>query len=421
LQILEPKILELKILEPKSMKTADWIVVGGGLAGTALGYELAKAGFSVMLLEQDAAPQNATRYSYGGIAYWSATTELMRQVCQEGIDRHRQLSAELEAETQFRELDLLLTIAPDADPTAIAASYAQCMVPPQLISAEAACEMEPLLDRGAIAAALKGRHGHVNPEATAAAYRQAMVRLGGTSQIAQVTGFAKTGDRVTGVHTNQGIVSAANVIVSAGGFSRSLLKTAGIAVPCYFTQAELIETPPLEVRLQTLVMPAQLKRFALEATAGHPEKATLWDKLGHEIAPPVLDAGVVQFIDGRLRMGQISRVMTDPQAMQSTSSIGGIVDGQQSESEMRFEVGRILPKLAQVPGQWHQCLVAFSGDGLPLVGAIPELEGISIFSGFSNPFAILPSLAQRFAQSLTGQPDAIVAQLSPSRFSVPAA
>lgn len=407
------------------MKTADWIVVGGGLAGAALGYELAKVGFSVMLLEQDATLQNATRYSYGGISYWSATTELMRQICQEGIDRHRQLSAELETETQFRELDLLLTIAPDADPTATAASYANCMVPPRLISAEAACEMEPLLNRGAIAAALQGRHGHVNPEWTAAAYRQAMVRLGGTSQIAQVTGFIKTGDRVTGVHTAQGSYAAANVVVSAGGFSRSLLQTVGVSVPCYFTQAELIETPPLEARLQTLVMAAQIKRFALEATAGHPQKAPLWDEPGHEIAPPILDAGVVQFIDGRLRIGQISRVMTAPQAipqaMQSASRNGGITDGKQSESEMRFEVGRILPKLEQVPGQWHQCLVAFSGDGLPLVGALPQIEGISIFSGFSNPFAILPPLAQRFAKSLTGQPDAIIAQLSPSRFSVPAA
>ncbi|MHC5825252.1 MAG: FAD-dependent oxidoreductase, partial [Nostoc sp.] len=65
------------------MKTYDWIVVGGGITGATLAYELAKTGFSVLLLEQYSRPQNATRYSYGGLAYWSATTKLTRQLCED--------------------------------------------------------------------------------------------------------------------------------------------------------------------------------------------------------------------------------------------------------------------------------------------------------------------------------------------------
>lgn len=388
----------------------DWIVVGGGLAGAALGYELARVGFSVVLLEQSVFPQNATRYSYGGISYWSATTQLMRQICQEGIELHRSLSAELEADTQFRELDLLLTIAPDADPEAIATTYQECLIPPTLISADTAVEIEPLLNPAAIGAALQGQHGHVDPESMVQAYLQAVVRLGGIVETAEVTGFVKTGDRITGVTTAQDSYSAAHVVVCAGGLSRALLQTAGIKVPCYFTQAEVIETPPLEVRLQTIVMPAELKRFGLEAIASQAEYDVLWDIPGHEIAPPILDAGVIQLMDGRLRMGQISRVLTNAHAE---------VDAAQSEQEIRAEVGHLLPKLQQVPGQWGSCLVAFSGDRLPLVGAVPQIEGIYIFSGFSNPFAILPPLARHFAGWLAGQPDDIIPQLSPNRFSKP--
>src|ERR671933_2718596 len=107
------------------MKTYDWIVVGGGITGAALGYELATKGFRVLLLEQDATlQQSGTRYSYGGLAYWSGTSELTRQLCQEGIERHRILSEELDTDTQFRELDLLLTIDPDDDPQAVAENYA---------------------------------------------------------------------------------------------------------------------------------------------------------------------------------------------------------------------------------------------------------------------------------------------------------
>ncbi|MDX2216013.1 MAG: FAD-binding oxidoreductase [Oculatellaceae cyanobacterium bins.114] len=399
------------------MKTADWIVVGGGFAGAALGYELAKAGFSVVVLEQQANPLNATRYSYGGISYWSATTDLMRLISQEGIELHRTLSAELEADTQFRELDLLLTIAPDADPKAIAASYAGCAIPPVLITAETARELEPLLDPRAIAAALHGRHGHVDPELITAAYLQAMQRLGGTIEIAQVIGFTKTGDRpleesalhrVTGVLTTQETYSASHVVVCAGGLSRVLLQAADIPVRCYFTRAELVETPPLEIRLQTIVTAADLKRFQLEAIAGQPETDALWNTPNHEIAPPILDAGAIQFLDGRVRMGQISRVLTDHTA---------VVDAAQSESDIRAAVGQVLPKLQHVPGSWGSCLVAFSGDGLPLIGALPHIEGVHIFSGFSSPFAVLPPLARRFAHFLTGQPDDIMAQFSPARFS----
>jgi glycine/D-amino acid oxidase-like deaminating enzyme len=50
------------------MKTYDWIVIGGGITGAALAYELTKKNFSVLLLEQNAIANNATRYSYGGLA-----------------------------------------------------------------------------------------------------------------------------------------------------------------------------------------------------------------------------------------------------------------------------------------------------------------------------------------------------------------
>lgn len=97
------------------MQTFDWIVVGNGLVGAAASYELARQGLSVLLVDQHLEPDGATRYSYGGIPYWAGTCPLTRTLCEEGIAKHRQLSEELGADTQFRELDLLLTVAPDDD------------------------------------------------------------------------------------------------------------------------------------------------------------------------------------------------------------------------------------------------------------------------------------------------------------------
>ncbi|NJR67014.1 MAG: FAD-binding oxidoreductase [Leptolyngbyaceae cyanobacterium CRU_2_3] len=386
------------------MKTFDWIVVGAGLAGSALSYELAKAGFRVLLLEQSAAPPNGTRYSYGGIAYWSGLTDLTRQLCQESLEIHRHLSAELESETEFREMNLLLTIDADRDPESIAREYENFMVPPTCLSPEMAVEIEPLLNVKAIAAALLLPHGHVSPEATVAAYNQAFLRLGGVVEIAQVMGLMQTEDRVRGVMTLIEHYEAANVAICAGGLSRALLRQAGISARLYFTQAEIVETPPLEIRLQTLVMPAELKRFAMEAKAGSASNEVSWDQPGYEVTAPILDVGIIQFQDGRLRMGQVSRTLTDPYAQ---------VNAVESEAEIRRAVGHVLPALEHLPGQWCSCLVSFSGDRLPLVGAIAE--GLHLFSGFSNPFALLPPIARRFAQFATGQPDPLMAQLSPNR------
>jgi glycine/D-amino acid oxidase-like deaminating enzyme len=389
------------------MNNYDWVVIGGGLAGSALSYELAKVGLSVLLLEQYTVPENATRYSYGGIAYWSGTTDLTRQLCQEGIEIHRQLTDELGSTTQFRELDLLLTIAPDRPPETVAKNYSIFAIQPTLIGAEEACELEPLLNREAIAAALHFKHGSVTPDLVVKAYNQAFIRLGGTMQIAPVIDFQRVDDRIQGVITPEESYAAANIAVCAGGMSRQLLQSAGLSVCTYFTHAELVDLTPSDIQLRSIVMPAELERFALESQAGQVEQDALWDE-PNLISPAVLDAGAVQFCDGRIRMGQVSRALTDPDAA---------IDAAESEAWIRKSVGAILPALQDAPGEWHHCLVAFSGDRLPLVGTLPNQESVHLFSGFSNPFAFLPPIARRYAQFVTGQPDRIVEQLSPQRFS----
>ncbi|MBD0301804.1 MAG: FAD-binding oxidoreductase [Tolypothrix sp. T3-bin4] len=385
------------------MKTYDWIVVGGGIAGATLAYELAKTGFAVLLLEQYGTPQNATRYSYGGLAYWSGTTPLTRLLCEEAMSttgyayaRYHILSQELDADIQFRELDLLLTISTDSDPEATAASYNHFAIPPRLLSVQEACEVEPQLNREAISGALTVKHGHIHPEKTAQAYIQAFERAGGEMQISQVLQVLQDG-----VKTTTGTFHSANVVICAGGLSRQLLKSAGIPVKLYFTHAEIIETPPVDVQLRTLVMPANLQRFQLEAESTQVDE--LWDELGNEPAPPILDAGAIQFQDGSFRIGQISRVLTDPHAK---------VNSKESEKWLRRSVGQILPVLENLPGIWHHCLVAFSSDRLPLIGTIPGFDSVHLFSGFSNPLVIIPPLAKRFANFASGNKDEIIIQLS---------
>jgi glycine/D-amino acid oxidase-like deaminating enzyme len=382
-------------------------VVGAGITGAAVSYELVKQGFNVLLLEKDHHLRGATRYSYGGLAYWSGTTEFSRQLCQEGRAIHQTLSQELEAETQFREVDLVLIIPSGEDPQSLAASYPQFATPPQLLTVAEACEMEPLLNPDAISGALTVRHGHVSPNKTNAAYLQALQRLGGEIKIAEVTGFLQTKNRISGVKTADGDYHSNNVLICAGGLSRQLLKSAGIHVRVHFTHTEALETPPVEVKLSTIIMSAAMERFQLEADATKPELEYLWDQPGNEIVPLIIDRSAVQFLEGRMRIGQPSRILTNPFAK---------INPTESEFMIRQAIGELLPDLEHLPATWSHCLVAFTHDSLPLVGAIPNHEGIHIFSGFSNPLVFIPPLAKRFAKSMTGTTDDWIQCCSPSRF-----
>ena len=160
------------------MQTYDAIVIGNGIAGAALSYELAKAGQSVLLMD-DGNPNSGTRYSYGGIGYWAGTTELTTTLFRAGFARHQELSAELGAKTQLRELDLLLTVEKGANVDELTRAYGAFSTPPRFLSAKEASEMEPSLNVDVIAGAFTTRHAHVNPIALVAAYNQAFRRLGG--------------------------------------------------------------------------------------------------------------------------------------------------------------------------------------------------------------------------------------------------
>lgn len=381
------------------MKTYDIIVIGAGIAGAALSYELVIKGFSVLLIEQDTTPQNATRYSYGGLAFWSGTTSLTRQLCEESKKLYQSLSEELNTDIQFRELDLLLTIPQENNPEEIAANYQRFATPPQLLNVNQACELEPLLNRDAISGALTVKHGHIHPEKTAQAYIKAFLLAGGKMLIAEVLEI----EQELLVKTNTDTFSCKNVVVCAGGFSRKLLQTSGIPIQVYFTHAEIIETPPVDLKLNTLIMPANLKRSQLEADTSKNDK--LWDetnKLGW-----ILDLGAVQFKDNSLCLGQISFVNTNPQAD---------LDSEKSEAVLRENIGKILPELENIKGTCHHCLVTFSKDNLPLIGTVTQSNNIHIFSGFSNPLVFIPPLARRFANYLAGNDDDIIARFSPERF-----
>jgi glycine/D-amino acid oxidase-like deaminating enzyme len=406
------------------MKTYDWIVIGAGVTGAALAYELAKGGAQVLAIDQSADFANATRFSYGGIFYWAGNTELTQQLCHEGIEIQRHLSTELGFDTEFRDLQLLLTIATNEDPEAIAAAYANFELPPQLITATEAKAIEPNLNQNNINGALVFEHAQVRAKSLATAYRSALQRLGGQIMIDRVVKLlpfdrqieqTSAAKQITLVETEQGTHQAENIAICAGGFSRSLLQASGLPTNFfYFTHAELIDVAPQDagaIELRSLVMPADMNRLQLEFAASTSASDPQWDQPGQQLVPPMVDAGAVQFGDRSIRLGQLSRVQTTANAQ---------VNAIDSEAQIRAKVAAVLPQLAYLPGQWQHCLVAFSHDALPIVGKLPPYENVHLFTSFTAPMVYVPTLAKRYAAFVLrgATTDPVIDQLTIDRFKI---
>ncbi|ELR96950.1 FAD-binding oxidoreductase [Gloeocapsa sp. PCC 73106] len=365
----------LKFSPKSSGNNYDWIVIGAGITGACLAYELVKQGLKVLLLDRELTPPNATRYSYGGLAYWYGTTPLTRQLCAEGIELHRNLSDELDANTEFREIDLLLTI-PKGE--VYQQDYDHFAIKPELLDLDQALVKEPRLNPEAIAGVLRFPHGQINPLATTQAYQRAFSRLGGEFKIEGVSQLKRLGNSIDGVVTSQNYYSAANTVVCAGGFSVALLQRSGIPYPVNFTHSQVIVTPPVDIRLQSLIMPASLQRFQLEKDQN---------------LDPLLDVGAISFPDGHFLLGQISAINSDPEA---------ILDSIEGETRIREGIRAILPSLADLPGTLYNCLVAFADPNQPLVGPLEDYPGLHLFTGFTFTLVLAPPLARHFALRAIG-------------------
>ena len=379
----------------------DWIVIGAGITGACLAYELSKQGLKVLIIEKDLNPDNATVYSYGGLAYWSGTDRLTRTLGGEGIALHRNLSEELDADTEFRDLDLILTIDREDDPEAIAENYSRFAIPPELLNVNDACVLEPLLNPNAISGALKLPHGHIHPQKTTDAYLQAFERNGGTIIYDRAIDLVRQGEAIVGVQTQNNIFHATNTVVCAGGLSRSLLQQANIEIEQYFTHAQLILTPPVELELGTIVMPAVQQRFVLEAKAKE-LNSDAWNPPYNEAPTAILDPGAIQFKDGSICMGQISAIAPNPAAKLNPFT---------ADTEIRQQVSSVLPLLEDIPGTCHSCLVAFNNKAIALVGNLANRKGLYLFSGFTSTLVFAPVLARRFSRWVLGHEDKAIAQL----------
>ncbi|MDE0168146.1 MAG: FAD-binding oxidoreductase [bacterium] len=214
--------------------SAAVVVIGGGVMGASTAYHLATAGVEVAVLERDTIGSGSTGKSAGGFRAQFAD-ELNVRMAVENIRRLERFESDFGIDIdlkQFGYLFLLRESEVESFRRAVALQRS-LGVPSELITPEDALAMVPGIRIHDLAAAtFCPWDGSCTPESVALGYAMAASRAGASVvQGCEVTGIAVTGDRIRGVTTTNGFVSASQVVLTAGVWSPELATPLGFCMP----------------------------------------------------------------------------------------------------------------------------------------------------------------------------------------------
>jgi sarcosine oxidase subunit beta len=217
-------------------RSAEVVVVGGGVMGTSALFHLAKAGCSdCVLIERETLGAGSTSKAAGGIRA-QFSDELNIRIALECIRRFQRFGDEPGAEIDFKQWGYLFLLATEEEVACFRRSLEvqQALgVPSRILAPDEAAGLVPgLRIDDLLAATFCPLDGYATPEAVVQGYAAAAARLGG--RIVQGCGVERiVVDRghVAGVETAQGPIAAGRVVLTAGVWSRGLAATAGLDLP----------------------------------------------------------------------------------------------------------------------------------------------------------------------------------------------
>jgi glycine/D-amino acid oxidase-like deaminating enzyme len=231
------------------VRTADAVVVGGGVVGAAALHYLVELGCArPVLVERDTLGSGSTGHCAGGVRTLFSD-ELNAQIGLESIRRFQRFEDDVGAELDLRLHGYLFLLDRRDDVDRFEASLElqhRLGIDTELIPPEAALELVPQLDvDGVIACAHNRLAGYLTPDLAVQGYAQKAARGGAAiEQSCAATRIVVEDGCVAGVETSRGPISTERVILTAGIWSRELAATAGVDVPVtperrfmFFTEA----------------------------------------------------------------------------------------------------------------------------------------------------------------------------------------
>ena len=367
-------------------ESAEIVIVGGGVVGLAIAYNLAKRGLTdVVVVERGYLAEGASGRNGGGVRQqWS--TELNIRLMQESVELCRRFAVDLGVNVWFRQGGYLFLARSAREVGRLERNIAiqnRCGVATRMLEPGQARDIVPELDlTGIVAASYNPTDGILFPWPFLWGYaRQAAAHGARIFTQTPVVGLERQKAGGYAVHTPRGAVRVKRVVNATGAWSPKLAAMIGVNVPTYPIRHEICSSEPLKPFLRPMVSELSSGLYCSQSMRG-------------EIVGGVTIPG-----------------------HDSTYGMGSTLEFLATYARRLVRLMPILGEikiLRQWAGPYDQ-----SPDGNPVLGAAPEHPDFFLACGFvGHGFMMAPIVGKLYGEWLTGgDPHEIFARYTLARFS----
>jgi glycine/D-amino acid oxidase-like deaminating enzyme len=417
---------------------ADVVVVGGGISGCAIAYNLAKRGKKVVLLEKD-------EIAFEGSGRTVAAVGLLGK--QEGeflfaehsLRLYDRLSDELSYDVEFIKEGRLLPAEAEADRPIfreMVAAAKDAGVELELLGREQVRRRFPYIEGGFYDMAYSPHEGHVNPVKVVDGFARAAREYGVqiyTDCIA--TDIGVTGGRVTSVGTNKGEIKTDVVVNAAGVWAYRLADRVGVHIPIQIVRLSQGETEPAPRLIDPFVRSGiycmrQTASGNIRVSNGYRDQAVYHDLSFHDMRdiavwlPRLIkQRKYVSFrLDMELLRYDLRAFLASMRGRADQHIAPRNKEPRRALHKVRRQLaaaGRLIPRLKRLSIQKHWAgYIDLTPDLLPVLGPVGRPEGFFLSMGFSgHGFALGPMVGQLLAEMIIdGKPSIPLDMFSPDRF-----
>jgi glycine/D-amino acid oxidase-like deaminating enzyme len=383
---------------PPLSRVREFVVVGGGIAGCTVAYELARRGRDVTLLEQHSLAHAASGRNMGLLL--NQVEPLPVRIMRTSIEIYHEL--EPLRSFSLRQVDQLLLAGDEsqlATTTARMAAMRALDVDVEDVSGDQLRQVLPALSADIAGGAIVKGAWALDPAAATRAFADAARMAGAEIRTGvHVTGATGPG----GVSTDGGAIAADAVILATGPWLAELAP----AVPVRAATGWCMRTGQLTMRLPWII-----------EEMSWPEQ----EELGRAARPPSLGELAAGGYDEPVANAFALAPQPAGDALLGTSlapSLVGAVEGVGMPQRLAQRALRVAPGLRELAvGAAWAAMRPMTPDGMPVCGAMPD--GVWVHGGHGSVgMQAGPATARWLVDSiLGGDPHPQLERLSPRRFS----
>ena len=349
------------------IKKADIVIIGGGIQGCSIAYNLAKKGAKdIVILEKNTCANGSSGRCGAGIRQQFGT-KMNCILARESMKTFETLTEELDYDIELNQAGYLMLAYTEKEMSQFKKNVEleqSLGIDAKVVTPQEAGEIVPYLNQeGILGGTFCPTDGNVNPLFTTFAYAEAAQRLGVRYYpFTEATEIEIEKGRILSVTTDKGKIITATVVNAAGGYSGPVGKMAGVDIPVYSQRHQILITEHVD---------------------------SLWK--------PMLMSFSENFYFQQLPDGGILGGYGDPK----NEVIGGNIDSTwQFARTMAKKMVKLVPVLKDVRmvRQWAG-LYNMSPDAQPILGEHPKLKGFYLSVGFSgHGFMLAPVTGKLIAE-----------------------